>query len=434
MTKIKYTKRDGTEAKRKAPGKRTRKNLTEDIARHLPCRRAQYMVWDTGMKGLHVMVSPGGARTYRSLWYYPGSAKPYTRKLGRVGVIALDKARELCLADQKAAREGSDPKRDEPTHSGSFVAVVNEYINREQIGRKQNATAEEARRILLKDCATFKHRPIATIRFGEIDRLLEHIRDGDAEHPARPYLAVKLWGHLGALFTWCVKKQKLDRSPMAAVDKPWDKAEPRERVFSDDELKKLWTCDTRTVAAANGDKVKLSPTEAAYLKLLILTGKRKSALAAMRWSGINAAWVWTPPPGNKNKRVHPIPLPKLAQRILLGLKPQDAKPDDLVFGALNWRFQTRVQRLSGIEDFFPHAIRHTVETELAKLRTVLPNGETIAAVPPHLRDLLLDHAPNRGSGKDYEHYDYETEKRVAMELWADHVERLVVPEGTRALR
>ena len=42
----------------------------------------------------------------------------------------------------------------------------------------------------------------------------------------------------------------------------------------DDELRALWTCDTRIVLAANGDKIKMSPIEGAFLKLLILTGKR----------------------------------------------------------------------------------------------------------------------------------------------------------------
>lgn len=82
-----------------------------------------------------------------------------------------------------------------------------------------------------------------------------------------------------------------------------------------------------------------------------------------------------------------------------------------------------MQKLTGIEDFMPHAIRHTVETKLAELR-----------VPPHVRDLLLDHASTRGSGKDYDHWDYREEKREAMEKWADHIERLVMPEGVKALR
>jgi len=41
----------------------------------------------------------------------------------------------------------------------------------------------------------------------------------------------------------------------------------------------------------------------------------------------------------------------------------------------------KVQKLSCIADFFPHALRHTMETKLAKLK-----------VSPHIRDLLLDHA------------------------------------------
>ena len=87
-------------------GKRNRKDLSEENVLTLPCKRKQYMVWDKGVKGLHVLVSPGGARTYRSLWYYPGSSKPHSRSLGRVGVVSLDKARQLCLADQKAATGG----------------------------------------------------------------------------------------------------------------------------------------------------------------------------------------------------------------------------------------------------------------------------------------------------------------------------------------
>jgi len=51
-----------------------------------------------------------------------------------------------------------------------------------------------------------------------------------------------------------------------------------------------------------------------------------------------------------------------------------------------------------------------------------------------VRDLLLDHASTRGSGKDYDHWDYREEKREAMEKWANHIERLVMPEGVKALR
>jgi integrase len=96
----------------------------------------------------------------------------------------------------------------------------------------------------------------------------------------------------------------------------------------------------------------------------------------MRWGEITEVWDW-----QKNKRMHALPLPKLAQRVLIGLKRKDAQPDDLVFADISWQFQHRVKTLSGIADFMPHAIRHTVATKLAEPK-----------VKPYVRDLLLDHA------------------------------------------
>jgi integrase len=52
----------------------------------------------------------------------------------------------------------------------------------------------------------------------------------------------------------------------------------------------------------------LGGVEAQYLRILLLTGKRKSALAAMKWDEIDQIWFWTPPSGRKNKRLHAVPL------------------------------------------------------------------------------------------------------------------------------
>jgi hypothetical protein len=47
------------------------------------------------------------------------------------------------------------------------------------------------------------------------------------------------------------------------------------------------------------------------------------------------------------------------------------------------------------------------------------------------RDLLLDHAPTR---RRWHHHHYRGEMREAIELWANHVERFVMPEGVKVLR
>jgi len=50
------------------------------------------------------------------------------------------------------------------------------------------------------------------------------------------------------------------------------------------------------------------------------------------------------------------------------------------------RLQKTVQAESGVADFHFHAIRHTVETKIGDLKVL-----------PHIYDLVLGHAPNRGA-------------------------------------
>jgi integrase len=76
-----------------------------------------------------------------------------------------------------------------------------------------------------------------------------------------------------------------------------------------------------------------------------------------------------------------------------------------------------VRRESGVADFRPHDLRHTAETKLAELRVL-----------PHIRDLLFDHQPMRGSGARYDHHEYGDEMREAIEKWAAYVAGLVQPK------
>jgi hypothetical protein len=72
-------------------GPANRRILTEEIARTLSLRSYQYQVWDGGngrgsgecVRGMSVLVSPKGARSYRSTYYFPNSPRPH-RMLGTV--------------------------------------------------------------------------------------------------------------------------------------------------------------------------------------------------------------------------------------------------------------------------------------------------------------------------------------------------------------
>jgi integrase len=402
--------------------KRNLKQLTEASVLTLPVKRRQHMAWDTGTaaaRGLGVLISPSGTRSYRVTYYFPGSAKGYSMHLGRVGEMSLADARTKARLAREKARQGIDPKGDDLSKSTDFKSAVEQYVKQELIGRRGNVTAPEIRRVLLRACAEWEHRPIATIRVQEIDQLVSAIRDGKDGAPSRgPYIANKVYAALQNFFAWCAKPTvaKLRSSPMVGMDKPFNKERPRSRVFSNDELKLIWN-------AADA----LPHVEGRFVKMLLLTGKRKKALSQMRWEQIDDTWFWNPPPSDhRNKRLHPIPLPKLAQRIL---GPRQSKgyvfpgPVERTHYSDAGALQQKVRRRAKIADFYIHALRHTVETQMAAL-----------GILPHIRDLLFDHRPVRGAGAGYDHYAYGREMREAMELWAAHIEQLVQPKGARVLR
>jgi integrase len=397
--------------------KRNLKRFDEDNVLTLPAKRRQYMAWDTGTdaaRGLGILISPTGTRSYRVVYYFPGSSKPHSMHLGRVGEMTLADARKRARAAREKSREGIDPKGDDVTKSSDFKSAVEDYVRHEQIGRRGNATANECRRILWKACADWHHRPVATIRVQEIDAMLCAIRDGDGDHTKpRPYQANKVYGLLRTFFDWCAKPTvgKVKTSPMIGIDKPFDREQPRDRFFKDDEIKAIWR-------AAN----KIGGIEGKFLKMLLLTGKRKGALSHMRWEEIDNTWFWEPPKSeHRNKRLHPIPLPSLAQRVL-GSRQQRGYVFPGPVEGTNYIddgvLHRRVRRESKIDDFFPHALRHTAETQMAKL-----------GIAPHVRDLLFDHRSARGAGAGYDHHSYGKEMRDAMEIWSRHIAGLVQPKA-----
>ena len=116
---------------------------------------------------------------------------------------------------------------------------------------------------------------------------------------------------------------------------------------------------------------------------MLLTGKRISALReVMRWEQIGADWFWDAPESTvKNKKLHGIPLPMLAQRLLSPRQSQGK-----VFDRIKPRNCRRDQATDGADDFIWHGIRHLVETKCAELQ----DAQGKPAISPYTRDLLFD--------------------------------------------
>jgi len=381
----------------------------------------QVDVFDTTTPGFGVRIGNNGKRSFFVMYRWGARKARMTFKPPYPALSLTDArahAREALEdveagIDPKAKRDAAKAEAQAAPEPETYRQAVEDYVERYQRGERQNATADEVRRVLLKEGenAGWLGRPIASIEARELRRHLEAVRDGRNDK-ARPYLANRLYAYLRAFFRWCAEPgiDKVERSPMEGLRRPWDGEASRERTFSDAEIAAIWQgADT------------LDAHRAAFVKLSLLLGKRKGALAAMRFDEIEDNGIWNPPQDNRRrsrtKRTHGVPLPALALRIIRALPQVDGNP--YVFpgrkhgGHLDpgTPLQRAVQRASGVHDFYWHAARHTVETRLAALE-----------VPPHVRDLVLDHAPARGAGAGYDHHTYAREMREALEAWCGHVE------------
>jgi integrase len=220
---------------------------------------------------------------------------------------------------------------------------------------------------------------------------------------------------LSAFFGWCVDEGRLDSNPCSKLKRP-PPGKSRDRVLSDDELRKVWI-------AADG----LAPQYRALTRLLILLGQRLREVGGLRWSELSpdlSTWVL---PGSrvKNGREHRLMLPEAAREIIRAV-PKTSDTYVLSLGADEplesySRAKRRLDDLAGVTEWTWHDLRRTCASGLQRL-----------AVPLPVTERILNHASGSISGiaSIYHRHTFDAEAREALERWADRVARLV--EGKEA--
>jgi integrase len=147
----------------------------------------------------------------------------------------------------------------------------------------------------------WRGRRITAITRGDVIRLLDGEIDAGRGRTANKLLAVTR-----RLFDWAAEGHDLDRNPAAGISRPGVERS-RERVLDDEELGEVWR-------AAGEMGWPWGP----YVRLLLLSGQRRSEVGGMQWSEIDlggATWV-LPSSRSKSKRAHVIPLSDAAVEIL----------------------------------------------------------------------------------------------------------------------
>jgi integrase len=195
----------------------------------------------------------------------------------------------------------------------------------------------------------FTEKVLARITADDIEKVIaakamrgtRTVKTKDRKAYQRPvgggYAATRLYAHLRKLFNWAVKKDYLERSPLAKADVALVKERKRDRRLEGDEYQRLVdTCAERRGAA--GQRLAANQHLRDMIDAALETGCRCGELLSLQWSQVR--WLRNEIflPGEKTKtnrdRAQPI---STALRLILVRRQQGPdgkphKPEAFVFG------------------------------------------------------------------------------------------------------
>ena len=408
-----------------------RQILTDALCKTRPPPTGRLEVADLRQAGLVLRITARGARTFAYRFRHPQTRKTLRASIGNYPALSLEAARRRAreMAAQVAA--GANPievrqAEREQAPARTFGALADRYLEEYAERRKRPRSIEEDRRNLaVHILPKWAKRDFRVIRRADIIELVELII-GAGKHP----LANRVHTLVSGIFSFAIDAELLDANPAARLKKRGVER-PGRRVLDDEEIVTFW----RGIVLPPVSRV-----VGLALRLALLTAARANEVAGARKTefheldGPEPFWL-IPSERVKNKRDHLIPLSPLAVETIKAAV-------DLTSDGGEFLYPTRINRngpidrhaLSGAMARFgkelggtwqsdrpsPHDLRRTATTRLARM-----------GIAKEIRDHVLNHAGSRHDpeSKHYNLYEFQAEKRAALNRWAQEIVALIEPSA-----
>jgi integrase len=386
-------------------------------------RGQRYEVMDALVPGFGIRVTDKGAKTFILIARYPGSENPTRRALGEYGELTLEQARVRARDWHTLIGRGIDPREqverqrlaEQRKRANTFAAVAEDFIEGKLPSERNGKSVElDIRREFIP---AWGGRPVTEITPLDVRAVVKRAKDRGA-----PYQAHALLATARRLFNWAIEQHAygLETSPCDRL-KPKSiigERKARSRILSPDELRAVWKA-TETMGYPYGP----------LLRLLALTGQRKSEVAHARWSEFDLEQKLWAVPAERMKAGAPHVVPLTAQVIeILKTLPRFERGDHLFstsfgmtpvngFSKAKAILDRKLKQIIGkpVEPFVIHDIRRTMRTGLSAL-----------PIPDLVRELVIAHG-KPGLHKVYDQFAYLDEKRQALDLWAGRLRDIIEP-------
>lgn len=411
--------------------------------------------------GLFLRVRPSGAKSWLFSYRLPGDKSSIRMTIGAPTDLSLKEARDKIRELQRLVDNGIDPRHAkaatiaENMQAVTMQVLFDRWIDQEKITKRVTQGwikhHEDRWRLHLK-------KPLGSILAKDITRahlsaaLDAMTRKGIKEETRKALSSLNLMMDYG------LTRHLIDQNP-ARLLKPKDFAatasKPRDRVLSLEELHKLWLAldQSETVSKFDENIPSMSLITITAIKILLLTGARRSEVAAMQWKELDLnISVWTlSSERTKNGQSHTIYLSNLAIEMIERLKPITGcsgfvfdtgyyeqgghiHPDTLTGAIAKLRGASKGSKkkiivdssLSDMKPFSIHDLRRSAATAW---------GEYLKT-DPHVIERMLNHQPLNKLVATYQRAKYTDEQKEAWLAWGKMVEQYITqdPDNVAPIR
>jgi len=334
--------------------------------------------------------------------------------LGRYPAMTLAEAHTAHAKAKEHLVKGIDPgdeltkAREDHRGAPTVAQLANEYI--EKWAKPRKRSWQEDQRMLEKDVIPlWKRKKAKDIRRRDVILLIDEIVDRGAPISANRTLRI-----IKKMFSFAVSRGILNASPCVEIEAP-AKENQRDRVLNENEIKIFWT---------KLDEANMAEGTRLALKFQLVVAQRKGeiALAQPQEFDLKKGWWVIPAEKCKNGMLHRVPLTKLAVSLIK--KAKELSPNtSLMFPSPRGEKPITTRSISraisnnreafGIPNFTPHDLRRTASSMMTSI-----------GVKREIVGKILNHIES-GATKIYDRYSYDKEKRNALEIWANHLEKII---------
>jgi integrase len=388
--------------------------LTDKVLRSAKAKDRTYKLADGD--GLSLEVWPNGGRYWRFRYRFGG--KENKLGLGVYPEVTLKEARDRLTEARALLRDGVDPSRhrkeskaaQRTAEESTFTAVSNDWLTENQKSWAPATYRKAAYVVTSYLQPSLKGCDIANLATPESRRAIAAIAS------KAPALADKARGYLGSIVEFAIngglRKEGAVLSLKGAVPKR-NKGHIAAATTPEEIKTLLAALDTYD-----------SPVTRAALTVAMLTALRPGVVAGARWHEIDldtAEWH-VPPERMKTRNAHVVPLPRQAVAALQDMIKFTAG-NEFVFPPLARQNSMHLHR-----DALSKALRnmglqgtHATHGFRGTLRTV---GRERLNIPADVLEAQLAHAKRGDVQKAYDRTQFLDERKVAMQSWADYLDRL----------